>query len=94
MNVHSIDVKVYFTVEKDGTCVAASVSGPCFTVAAPTFEEAKGRAEEVLRFHAKRVAENTHAPFSADLTNRLTRTVRPFAPSHVEHYPAQHCVAA
>ena len=95
MTVRTIETNVYFTVTDDGKHLATSVCEPCFAVSSGSFEEAKGRVGEILTFHAERLFEDRGPKsLSPELTAKLTRTVRPFAPSHVERFSVPDCVAA
>lgn len=82
---------VYYTELEDGTTLAASEK-PCFCVSGKTQDEARERVGEILSFHERRHSAGAIKPVS--LATKLTRTVRPFAPSHVEHRTAGVCVPA
>lgn len=94
MNTSAFETTVYFTVTEDGSHLATAVSGPCFAVSGDTFEEVKARVTEILHFHAERLGRKQSTAIPAELSAKLNRTVRPFAPSYIEKFPTGDCVAA
>lgn len=94
MTVQPIDTTVYFTVLENGTHLATAVCGPCFAVSGSSFEEVKARVAEIFAFHAKRTASDGNAALKPEISAKLNRQVRPFAPSYVQRYPVAECVAA
>lgn len=87
------ELAVYFTVLSDGSHLAASASEPFFTVAGATREEAQERAQAILDYHNRRCVEGRVGVTPPQWIETASRTVRPFLPSHVEHYRVPECVA-